>query len=140
VVTLVPAVQRATGLLAELPAGTGRVLVVQAVAAEPTLADGLVTMGWQVTAICPYRSRPAHPDAGMQLAALSADAVLFASGSAARAWVDVFGTTTPPIIVAIGPQTARAVAQAGLKVTLVASDHSVPGLVAELERHLAATG
>jgi uroporphyrinogen-III synthase len=140
VATLVPAVQRAAGLLAELPAGTGRVLLVQAVAAEPTLADGLAAKGWQVTVSCPYRSRPAHPDAGLQLAALAADAVLFASGSAARAWVDVFGTTTPPIIVAIGPQTARTVAQAGLKVTLVASDHSVPGLVAELERHLAANG
>jgi uroporphyrinogen-III synthase len=140
VASLVPAVQRATGLLAEFPAGTGRVLLVQAVAAEPTLADGLAALGWQVTAVCPYRSRPAHPTAGQQLAALSADAVLFASGSSARAWVEVFGTTTPPIVVAIGPQTARAVVQAGLKVALVAADHSVPGLVAELERHLSTTG
>lgn len=139
-VTLVPAVQRASGLLAEMPDGTGRVLLVQAAAAEPVLADGLAARGWQVTVSRPYRSVSAHPTAGEQLAALSADAVLFASGSAARAWVGVFGTTTPPIVVAIGPQTARAVADAGLKVTLVATDHSLPGLVAELDRHLTSTG
>ena len=70
------------------------------------------------------------------MAALSADAVLFASGSAARAWVDVFGDTTPPIVVAMGPRTAAAVTDAGLKVSLVAADHSLPGMVASLEQHL----
>ncbi len=43
--TLVPAQQRATGLLAEFPAGAGRVLLVQAVDAEPTLAAGLTELG-----------------------------------------------------------------------------------------------
>ena len=93
--------------------------------------------GWNVTEISPYRSAPAHLTAGQQLAAMSADAVLFTSGSAARAWVGVFGQTTPPIVVAIGPQTALAVEQAGLKVSLVAADHSLPGLVAALGSHLA---
>lgn len=134
--TLVPAVQRAEGLLEEFPSGDGRVLLVQAVAAERTLADGLVAKGWQVTTITPYRSRPTRLSAGQQLAALSADAVLFASGSAARAWVDVFGDSTPPIVVAMGPRTAAAVTDAGLKVSVVAADHSLPGMVASLERHL----
>lgn len=134
--TLVPAVQRATGLLAEFPHGDGRVLLVQAVDAERTLAEGLTARGWQVTTITPYRARPTRPTAGQQLAALSADAVLFASGSAARAWVDVFGDTTPPIVVAMGPRTAAAVTDAGLKVSLVAADHSLPGMVASLEQHL----
>lgn len=135
--SLVPMVQRAAGLLEEFPAGDGRVLLVQAVDAEPTLADGLAAKGWQVTVITPYRSRPAHPTAGQQLAALAADAVLFASGSAARAWVAVFGDSTPPIVVAMGPRTAAAVTDAGLKVSVVAADHSLPGMVASLERHLA---
>lgn len=138
-VDLVPADQRAVGLLAEFPSGRGRVLLVQAVDAAPTLASGLQEAGWQVTVIAPYRSAPAHPTAGQQLAALSADAVLFASGSAARAWVAVFGDTTPPIVVAIGPQTAAAVDQAGLKVSVTAADHSLPGLVAALRSHLAGT-
>jgi len=133
---LVPTQQRATGLLAQFPAGHGRVLLVQAVHAEPTLADGLSAMGWQVTAIAPYRSVPAQPTAGAQLTVLAADAVLFASGSAARAWVQVFGLTTPPIVVAIGPQTAAAVDHAGLKVAVVATDHTLGGLVDALEQHL----
>ncbi len=138
-VTMVPIDQRAVGLLNVFPPGRGRVLLVHAVDAEPTLASGLQGAGWQVTACSPYRSAPAHPSAGQLLAALSADAVLFASGSAARAWVGVFGLTTPPLVVAIGPQTATAVEQAGLKVSLVAADHSLPGLVAALESHLAGT-
>ncbi|MCB0981435.1 MAG: uroporphyrinogen-III synthase [Acidimicrobiaceae bacterium] len=135
-VDLVPAVQRADGLVAEFPAGPGRVLVVQAVDAEPALADGLVAKGWHVIPVAPYRSVPARPPAALQLAALAADAVLFASGSAATAWVAVFGTTTPPLVVAIGPRTAAAAATAGLKIDLVAADHSMPGLVAALESHL----
>jgi len=136
-VELVPAEQRAAGLLAQFPAGPGGVLVVQAAAAAPELAQGLAAAGWQVTAVAPYRSVPARPTAGQQLAALSADAVLFASGSAARAWVRVFGHSTPPLVVAIGPSTAAAAELAGLKVALVAADHSVSGLVAALEQHLA---
>ena len=49
------------------------------------------------------RRRPTSNDA-----ALAADAVLFASGSAARAWAATFGRRTPPVVVAIGEQTAAA--------------------------------
>lgn len=135
-VTFVPSRQRAAALVDELPHGPGRVLVVQAVDAEPVLADGLAAKGWEVVAVTPYRSRPARPSAALQLAALAADAVLLASGSAARAWVDVFGDSTPPVVVAIGPQTADAARLAGLKVTAVATDHSLVGLVASAEQQL----
>lgn len=136
-VTVVPTTQRAAGLLAELPAGPGRVLVVQAVDADPALTAGLTERGWTVTIVAPYRSAPARPAAGVQLAAMAADAVLFASGSAARAWVAVFGTASPPIVVAIGPQTSAVAERAGLKVTAVAADHSLAGMVSALERSIA---
>jgi len=82
---------------------------------------------------------PARPTADQQQAALAADAVLFASGSAARAWVRVFGDAAPPIVAVIGPQTAVVSEQVGLKVDLVATDHSLHGLVDALERHLSRT-
>ena len=134
-VGLVPAVQSATGLLEEFPAA-GSVLLIQAANAEPTLAEGLRSKGTVVIVVAPYRTVAARVSAGQQLAALSADAVLFASGSAARAWADVFGDSTPPVVVAIGPQTAAAVTEAGLKVNVVATDHSLSGMVLALERHL----
>ncbi len=136
---LVPRHQRAEGLLAELPPPStsgSAILVVQAVDAAPTLVAGLGERGWGVTAITPYRSAPRRPTAGEQLAALAADVVLFASGSAARAWVAAFGTSTPPVVVAIGPQTARDATAAGLTVTETAADHSVGGLVDAAERAL----
>ncbi len=136
-VGLVPRRQSAAGLLDELPEPDreGRaVLVVQAVDAEPTLVDGLCARHWRVEAIAPHRSTPASPSAGLQLAALAADAVLFASGSAARAWVAVFGQSTPPIAIAIGPSTAAVAEAAGLKITAVAADHSLGGMVDTLER------
>ncbi len=139
-VAFVPEVQSAAGLLAEFPAvarkASGRVLIVQAADAEPTLAAGLAAQHVLVTVVAPYRTVPARVNAGQQLAALSADAVLFASGSAARAWADVFGDSTPPVVVAIGPQTAAAATDAGLKVSIVAADHSLSGMVEALERHL----
>jgi uroporphyrinogen-III synthase len=130
---LVPVRQSATGLVEEFPAGAGRVLVVQAVEGEAVLADGLAAKGWQVTVVRPYRSAPVVPGPAERAAAAGADAVLFASGSAARAWVAVFGPVAPPVVVAIGPQTATAVERAGLKVSSIAADHSLAGLIRALE-------
>lgn len=140
-VDLVPRRQSAEGLLDEFAAPPGTsALVVQAVDAAPTLVEGLRDRGLLVTAVAPYRAVPATPGAGQQLAALAADAVLFASGSAAQAWAEVFGTATPPIVVAIGPSTAAAATAAGLKVTAVAADHSLVGMVDTLERRLRGEG
>ncbi len=130
--------QSATGLLAVFPEGPGRVLVVQAVDAEPTLVDGLAQRGWAVTTIHAYRTVTVVPTAEQQRAALDADAVLFASGSAARAWVEVFGTQAPPVAIAIGGQTSAAAQRAGLKIAASSADHSVKGMLATLTRYLAA--
>jgi len=40
------------------------------------------------------------------------------------------------VVVAIGPQTAAAATQAGLKVSVVAADHSLSGMVKALESQL----
>jgi uroporphyrinogen-III synthase len=130
-------VQSAVGLLEVFPHGPGQVLVVQAVDAAPTMVEGLRQRDWQVVAISPYRAVPRTPSTEQRLAALAADAVLFASGSAARAWVDAFGLHTPPVVVAIGEQTATAATRAGLKISIVSADHSVNGMLVTLSRYFA---
>jgi uroporphyrinogen-III synthase len=146
-VDLVPAQQSADGLadafhqLNDPASGRAvadqRIVVVQAVDAEPVLVDRLRALGHAVTAVAPYRSVPAHPTASVQLRAIAADVVLFASGSAARAWVEVFGTTTPPVTVAIGPRCETAATRAGLKISLVATDHSLVGMLDVIRRYFA---
>ena len=135
-VDLVPSVQRAGALaeqfIAESPA-TQRVLIAQADIAAPTLADSLRHAGHQVTTVTAYRTvaRAAGGDTVPE-----ADAVLFASGSSVESWCRAFGPAGPPVKVAIGPSTAAVAEQFGLKLSSVATDHSLNGLVTELERLL----
>ena len=132
---LVAQTQSALGLLQIFPSGPGRVVVVQAVGAAPTLVEGLLDKGWGVRAVTPYRSEPIIPSAEQRRAALAADAVLFASGSAARAWAAAFGQVTTPVVVAIGEQTAKVAEDAGLKVAVVSADHSMYGMLDALSRY-----
>lgn len=134
---LVPENQSALGLLEAFPTGPGRVVVVQAPGAAATLVDGLRDKAWDVVAVSPYRTQPVLPSADQRREALAADAVLFASGSAAQAWVEVLGRVAPPVVVAIGEQTATAAKQAGLKITVVSADHSVYGMLVALSRYFA---
>ena len=132
---LVATTQSAMGLLRIFPSGPGRVVVVQAAGAAPTLVEGLLEKGWGVLAVSPYRSEPITPSTEQRRAALAADAVLFASGSAARAWAEAFGQVTPPVVVAIGEQTAKVAEDAGLKVSVVSADHSMDGMLNALSRY-----
>jgi uroporphyrinogen-III synthase len=138
-VDLVPPVQRADGLVAAFTATVAtpqRVLVAQGDLAPSTLADALRRAGHDVTAVTAYRTVPLEPDRSV---VGEADAVLFASGSAVENWCRAFGTVAPPLVVAIGPTTAAVAARLGLKVSGVAADHSLDGLVTELE-HLRGGG
>jgi uroporphyrinogen-III synthase len=125
--------QSAEGLVAVFPDGPGRVLVAQAAAGAPTLVDGLAGKGWTVERVHTHDTRPVRPAAREQLAVLRADVVLLTSGSQARSWVEAFGDAAPPVVGAIGPQTARDAEVAGLKVDFVATDHSLVGLVDALQ-------
>jgi uroporphyrinogen-III synthase len=128
-VDLVPEHQRAAALVEMFPDGPGRVVVCQAVGGAPTLTDGLRGKGWEVVRVDTHESVPRRPSAAEQLAVLRADVLALASGSQARSWVASFGEAAPPVVVAIGPQTADDAARAGLKVTAVATDHSLAGLM-----------
>ena len=137
-VSVVPRVQTGAGLLAAMPYdGAGsKVLLAQADRAGTELADDLRERGYDVTAVIAYRTTLRRPTAAELRAALTADAVAFASGSAVQGWVDAIGYRTPRCVVAIGPSTAGFAQELGLRVTHVAADHSVPGLVAEIVRAL----
>lgn len=129
--------QSAEGLLEQFPAAPAdgladrppRVLVTQARDGAPTLTTGLAARGWSVERLDTHVSQPVRPTAAQQLAVLRADAVAFTSGSQARAWAAAMGDAAPPVVVAIGPQTARDVEESGLKVFSVATDHSLSGVV-----------
>jgi uroporphyrinogen-III synthase len=136
-VDLVPSQQLATALVeafAEQVPEPNRVLVAQADIAAPTLVDGLRAAGHDVSVVTAYRTVALEPD---HAAIDGADAVLFASGSAVENWCRCFGTEAPPVVVAIGPTTAAAADRLGLKMSAVAADHSLDGLVTELERLVA---
>jgi uroporphyrinogen III methyltransferase/synthase len=65
-------------------------------------------------------------------AALAADDLVFASGSAARAFHAAAGTLAGPRIVSIGPATSTVLRDLGFAPDLEASDHTPDGLVAAL--------
>ncbi len=113
-----------------------RVLVAQGDRAAPTIVDGLRRAGHQVTAVVAYRTLLRRPTE-VELTSISdADAVVFASGSAALSWNEALGDAAadllPPLVIAIGPTTAGVAERAGLAVTHVAADHSLTGVVETL--------
>lgn len=134
-VDLVPDDQRGAALaeaLAGLP--PARMLLALADRAPTTLAESLAAAGHAVTTVVAYRTVPVAASEADRAAARAADALLLASGSAAESWVEQLGVSGPPVVVAIGPSTAEVALRSGLKVDGIAADHSVTGLVAELER------
>ena len=138
---LVPARQLGAELARELTAMCPEpqsIVVAQADAAHPALVDGLVAAGHSVRAVTAYRTESRRPDTDEMLRMVDVDAVAFASGSAARSWAEALGDEAearlPAIVAVIGPTTASATWNAGLKVTDIAADHSMSGLVEAVAR------
>jgi len=137
VVDVVPSTHRADALAAELVrvASTSpcHFLVAQAETTSGDLPGVLRAADHLVTECVAYRTVSVVPDKN---AVGAATALVFASGSAVRGWVDAFGIDAPPVVVAIGPATASVAAELGLKLSGVAADHNLEGLVSELERQV----
>lgn len=119
----------AESLVASFPAGTGRVLVVQGNLAADSLAGGIESKGWEVTRVVAYLTVHLRPGREVMLPALSAEVLFLASSSAAAAWHDAFGTTTPPVVVSMGPSTTRAAERLGLSVTATASEQTLGAMI-----------
>ncbi|MFP5317236.1 MAG: uroporphyrinogen-III C-methyltransferase [Acidimicrobiia bacterium] len=117
--------------LAGATAGPARILLPQAAAARPALADRLRAAGWTVDAVEAYRTHPRLPPADVVAAAAKADAIAFTSSSTVDNFLDGAGLhALPPVVVCIGPVTAETARRRGLTVTAVAATHDLDGLVA----------
>jgi uroporphyrinogen-III synthase len=133
--TAIPA--RADVLAEQFPTGTGSVLVVQGNLADDSLSSSLRAKGWAVTQVVAYRTVQLRPTREIMLPAMAADVLLLASGSAANAWFDAFGTTTPPFVVAMGPSTAKVASALGIDVSAVAPEQTLESMIQTAERVLA---
>ena len=128
------AIELAAALNVRLRQEHVRILLAQADRAPDTLADLLRAAGHDVTVVTAYSTRLRVPEPG-QLDDI--DALVLASGSAAASWVAALGTDAPPVVVAIGPTTAQVAQELGLKVSAIAAEHSLAGLVDALESQFA---
>ena len=133
-VDVVPDRQLAAELVASMPEVSAghpapRLLLAVADRADPSTADALRARGYDVTMVTAYRTLLRRPTPQERRAALAADAVVFASGSAAISWAEAIGRETPAAVISIGPATTRVATEHGLEVTATATDHSIDGLV-----------
>ena len=130
---LVPARFVAEALVAEFPAGEGRVLVPRAAVARDVLPDGLAAKGWQVDVVEAYRTAPVPLDERSGAAVAGAEIVTFTSSSTVTNFLDALGDRpAPPVVAAIGPVTAATARDRGLHVAVEAREHTIDGLVAAL--------
>lgn len=139
-VAVVPDRQTAADLVGAMPDPTdgARLVLAQADRADPSAAAGFAARGYDVTAVTAYRTELRTPTWQERRAALRADAVAFASGSAVLAWCEAFGSGRPARLVSIGPSTTSIAHERGVVVDATATDHSIEGLAAAIVRSLAA--
>jgi len=125
-----------------------RVLVPRAAEGRPELVEGLVQAGAEVTAAACYRTVAASAAAlaplGEALLDGTIDAVAFASPSAVRSVVAALGARAAmldrPALAAIGPTTAAALQEAGLRVTVIPPISTAHDLAEAIARHLGPRG
>lgn len=136
------------------PAGK-RLLLVAAAGTSAALERGLVGLGAAVDRLAPYRTEqlPPDPETLTALTTGGFDIIAFTSSSTVSnilalvspgerhapdgvaatvptAWAPFGGT----LVACIGPGTARTAREHGLRVDLVAEEHSMPGMVASILR------
>lgn len=132
IANFIPSSARGEVLTAEFPIGSGRVLLVQAEVVDGVVGSSLRSRGWNVTEVAAYQTRMLSPDPKVLKRAVKADALVLASGSAARSWVQSAGTQTPRFVVAVGPSTAKVSKLVGISVTEVATEPTPSCVVATL--------
>jgi uroporphyrinogen-III synthase len=112
-----------------------RVVLPQADIADPHLANELRSQGAEVDAVVAYRTVLVEPPMWGILPLRIADAVILASGSACRSLAAAGGAGGGAMLVCIGPKTAKAAREVGLKVGLVADETTSDGIIRALVSH-----
>lgn len=124
----------AADALAEAMGDVGglRALLPQADIAGTELADALRARGASVEVVVAYRTVAVAPDEEGLAALCAADAVLLASGSAARSLAALDLPLGATELVCIGPSTAEEAAASGLTVGSVADEATGAGMIRAL--------
>lgn len=123
-----------------------KVLFPRSEIARQVVADDLRRAGAQVTEVVAYRTVPetqrdGGPDVYKMLLEHQIDAVTFTSASAVRSFVQAIGEEqaadllSATTVASIGPVTAEAAQQLGIRSTVVPREFTVPGLVQALVAH-----
>jgi uroporphyrinogen III methyltransferase/synthase len=136
---LVPEVATTAALGRAFPPGTGRVLLARADLANPELGVVLRAKGWQPVEVVAYHTVPVgalDPAARRRLEGGEVDWVAFTASSTVEGFLRGYGGPPPPgvRVAAIGPVTADTARSAGIRVVATATDHTIGGLVAAIER------
>jgi uroporphyrinogen III methyltransferase / synthase len=150
-VDLMPTEYRAEAVIEALRA-TGDLagqsfLLPRADIAREVLADELRKSGGLVTEVTAYRTVPVEPDREHDLDIYrmlldrKVDALTFTSASTVRNFVRLYGSE--PVadllqrvaIASIGPVTAEAAQQCGIKTTIMPAEYTIPGLVRAIVDH-----
>jgi len=116
-----------------------RVFLPRADIATENLAAGLVELGWEIEDVTAYRTvRAAPPPAPTREAIKTGgfDAVLFTSSSTVRNLVGIAGKPhTTTVVACIGPATAAAAQEHGLRVDVLAPEATYESLAEALADH-----
>jgi len=141
----VPEVYTSERIIAGLkghPVRGKRFLLPRADIADDELAQGIRELGAEVHEIAAYRIVPeaeAIAQAKQMLLSGEIDVTSFTSSSTVSNLVAAFegdpATINSSKVACIGPKTAETAARAGLRVDIIASEYTIPGLVAAIEDH-----
>jgi uroporphyrinogen-III synthase len=139
-VAVVPDRYVAEALLAAIPRPAGqRFLLPRAAGARDTLQTGLLAAGAEVVEVYAYRTVPAElSPRALVILDSGVDVLTFTSSSTVRHFVAQVGAERAQalamraLVVAIGPITAATAHELGLRVDVVAPEHTMAGLVEAL--------
>ncbi|MDP2952349.1 MAG: uroporphyrinogen-III C-methyltransferase, partial [Chloroflexota bacterium] len=150
VADLIPQDYSSDGLLAALgPLNLkgARVLLPRAEVVPPELASGLAWLGATVEEVAVYRTVPVlemDPKVKEMLLQGQVDIATFTSSSTVKGLMamlkDEGAVLQKCLIACIGPETAKTAQELGLRVGVVAQEHTIPGLVKALAERYAAQG